>query len=72
MLTTARTLRFLKSYRYCKQLSYYKFGTSGISEQNGFWRTFSFGMLAMKKVRSFEMIFPINSKTVINDYLEYL
>ena len=37
----------------CEPLSYYKLGSTGISEENGFWRTFSFGMLAMEKVRSY-------------------
>ena len=36
----------------CKPWSYYKLGTDGISPGNGFWRTFSFGMLAMDKVTS--------------------
>ena len=30
--------------------SQYKTATSEIAETNGFWRTFSYGMLAMKKV----------------------
>ena len=30
--------------------SQYKIATSEIAETNGFWRTFSYGMLAMKKV----------------------
>ena len=48
--------------------SYYKLGTDGISEENGFWRTFSFGMLAMEKVSAF-----IHSKNShVTFYLEYL
>ena len=38
--------------------SQYKTATSDIAEINGFWRTFSYGMLAMKKVHFPGTFFP--------------